>query len=177
MSLASKSAVHLDSGHVPQLTDVVEQPTTAAQQLVVDIGCTFARITSAAADEMFLDDETSPTDSMASSTTGSSTAAAGGAAAESDEIISKRNKKKINDAIKGLGIDDDIDVDDDDNTAVSAFDDDLNMLNNLLTSPCSPTHASHSLSLSDEGRDFLIDDEIADQPALCFSKNHGIIRH
>lgn len=42
-----------------------------------------------------------------------------------------------------------------------------------LISPGSPTHASNSLSLSDGGRDFLIDDEIADQPALMFSdKKH-----
>lgn len=34
-------------------------------------------------------------------------------------------------------------------------------------SPGTPTNASNSLSLS-EGRDFLIDDEIADQPALIF---------
>lgn len=38
-----------------------------------------------------------------------------------------------------------------------------------LVSPGSPNHASNSLSLSDGGRDFLIDDEIADQPALTFN--------
>ncbi|XP_077297246.1 uncharacterized protein LOC143918981 isoform X3 [Arctopsyche grandis] len=37
-------------------------------------------------------------------------------------------------------------------------------------SPDTPTNASNSLSLS-EGRDFLIDDEIADQPALIFEGN------
>lgn len=36
-------------------------------------------------------------------------------------------------------------------------------------SPGTPTHASNSLSLS-EGRDFLIDDEIADQPGLVFDE-------
>lgn len=113
------------------------------------MGHTFAEIT-ASVDEMFLDDETSPTDSLVSST-------------DSDEIISKRNKKKINDAIKGLVVD----CEDD---AAAARD---SSGSPLLMSPCSPTHASHSLSLSDEGRDFLIDDEIADQPALCFSKSHG----
>ncbi|KAJ8919218.1 hypothetical protein NQ315_012206, partial [Exocentrus adspersus] len=35
-------------------------------------------------------------------------------------------------------------------------------------SPGTPTNASHSLSLSDGKDDFLIDDEIADQPALVF---------
>lgn len=45
-------------------------------------------------------------------------------------------------------------------------------MNSGLTSPDSPstpTHGSNSLSISD-GRDFLIDDEIADQPQLCFSE-------
>lgn len=38
-------------------------------------------------------------------------------------------------------------------------------------SPGTPTNASNSLSLS-EGRDFLIDDEIADQPQLCFTETY-----
>lgn len=38
-------------------------------------------------------------------------------------------------------------------------------------SPSTPTHISNSLSIS-EGRDFLIDDEIADQPQLCFSEKY-----
>lgn len=37
------------------------------------------------------------------------------------------------------------------------------------SSPGTPTNASNSLSLSD-GKDFLIDDEIADQPALVFDE-------
>lgn len=114
--------------------------------MTVDIGRKFAQIT-ASVDDMFLDDETSPNDSLVSST-------------DSDEIISKRNKKKINDAIKGMDFDD-------------AVGGERESTSPLLLSPCSPTHASHSLSMSDEGRDFLIDDEIADQPALCFSKSHG----
>lgn len=38
-----------------------------------------------------------------------------------------------------------------------------------------PTHATNSFSFSDGdgGRDFLIDDEIADQPVLCFGESHG----
>ncbi|XP_063238007.1 uncharacterized protein LOC134539712 isoform X2 [Bacillus rossius redtenbacheri] len=39
-------------------------------------------------------------------------------------------------------------------------------------SPGTPTNASNSLSLS-EGRDFLIDDEIADQPGLTFGEGGG----
>lgn len=113
--------------------------------LFINVDRKFAQIT-ADVDDMFLDDETSPTDSLVSSI-------------DSDEIISKRNKKKINDAIKEK----------DDVITPLMLD-----LSSPLMSPGTPTHASRSLSLSDEGgRDFLIDDEIADQPALCFSKNHG----
>lgn len=39
-------------------------------------------------------------------------------------------------------------------------------------SPGSPTNFDNSLS-SDADRDFLIDDEIADQPALCLNENNG----
>lgn len=104
----------------------------------------FAQITEAAGD-IFIDDETSPIDSLMSS-------------CDSDEIITKKNKKKINDSIKGI------------------IDESLPLLDfSCPLSPGSPTHASNSLSLSDGdvGRDFLIDDEIADQPALCFSDKHG----
>lgn len=38
------------------------------------------------------------------------------------------------------------------------------------TSHGTPTHASHSFS---DGDGHLIDDEIADQPALCFGDDHG----
>lgn len=47
------------------------------------------------------------------------------------------------------------------------------MLSDLSGSPGSPgtpTHASNSLSLSSDARDFLIDDEIADQPGLVFDE-------
>lgn len=103
----------------------------------------FAQITEAAGDD-FIDDETSPIDSLMSS-------------CDSDEIMTKKNKKKINDSIKEKDI----------------FDPTLDL--SCPLSPGSPTHASTSLSLSDGdvGRDFLIDDEIADQPALCFSDKHG----
>ena len=42
-----------------------------------------------------------------------------------------------------------------------------------LISPCSPTHASNSLSLSDNGSNFLIDDEIEDQPGLMFNDKNS----
>lgn len=107
----------------------------------------FAQITEAAGDD-FIDDETSPIDSLMSS-------------CDSDEIMTKKNKKKINDSIKEKDIFDDLPI--------------LDL--SCPLSPGSPTHASNSLSLSDGdvGRDFLIDDEIADQPALCFSDKHGNI--
>ena len=37
----------------------------------------------------------------------------------------------------------------------------------------SPTHTSHSSSISEPGRDFLIDDEIADQPGLFSNYKNG----
>lgn len=105
----------------------------------------FAQITEAAGDDL-IDDETSPIDSLMSS-------------CDSDEIMTKRNKKKINDSIKEKDILDEMPI--------------LDI--SCPLSPVSPTHASTSLSLSDGdvGRDFLIDDEIADQPALCFSDKRG----
>lgn len=105
----------------------------------------FAQITEAAGDDL-IDDETSPIDSLMSS-------------CDSDEIMTKKNKKKINDSIKEQDILDEMPI--------------LDFSGPI--SPGSPTHASNSLSLSDGdvGRDFLIDDEIADQPALCFSDKHG----
>lgn len=85
-----------------------------------------------------LDDETSPTDSLVSST--------------SDEI-SKRTKKKHQSSDVLLKK----------NIQISQ-----ELLCLSPKSPLSPSHASDSLSISEMGRDFLIDDEIADQPELCF---------
>lgn len=85
-----------------------------------------------------LDDETSPTDSLVSST-------------ESEEAPCKQKKHKINEELQEKDIDEispELDV-------------------TSPNSPGTPTHASHSLSLSDCGN--LIDDEIADQPALLFN--------
>lgn len=104
--------------------------------------------------DTLLDDETSPTDSLISSST------------ESDDLLGKKilNKKKQLNKLDDLKI-----------SEIDDLSDDLN-LNNPL-SPGSPTNAdnSNSFSLSDgAGRDFLIDDEIADQPALVYDgKDHN----
>lgn len=108
----------------------------------------YAAITAAVGD-ILLDDETSPSNSLMSSMT-------------SDGAEFKKAKMKMNDSIREKDIDD----------ISPSFD---------LASPVShgtPTHASHSFSLSDGdgGRDFLIDDEIADQPDLCFGDDHGKLR-
>lgn len=106
----------------------------------------FAEIAEAAKDSVQLDDETSPTDSLVSSS-------------ESGDILMKKSAPKMNLPIR-KPIDD-------------LKEQDLEDITPELISPMSPgtpTHASNSLSLSDGGRDdFLIDDEIADQPALVFN--------
>ncbi|XP_067644587.1 serine-rich adhesin for platelets isoform X3 [Eurosta solidaginis] len=92
-----------------------------------------------------LDDETSPTDSLVSST-------------ESEEAAAKQKKHKINEELQEKDLDE--------------ISPELEMASPI--SPGSPTHASHSLSLSDCGN--LIDDEIADQPALLFnSEAHDLV--
>lgn len=119
---------------------------TNANNLVQDTK--FAAITAALSD-ILLDDETSPSDSLISSTA-------------SDDIGSKKTKKMINDSIK------------------ESDEKDINEISPIfeVASPIShgtPTHATNSFSFSDGdgGRDFLIDDEIADQPFLCFGDDHG----
>lgn len=108
----------------------------------------FAAMTAALTD-ILLDDETSPSDSLISSTA-------------SDDIGSKKTKKMINDSIK------------------ESNEKDINDISPIfeVASPIShgtPTHATNSFSFSDGdgGRDFLIDDEIADQPFLCFGDDQG----
>ncbi|XP_037932048.1 uncharacterized protein LOC119666840 [Teleopsis dalmanni] len=88
-----------------------------------------------------LDDETSPTDSLVSST-------------ESEDAVCKQKKHKINEELQEKDIDE-ISPEFEVGSPIS---------------PGTPTHASHSLSLSDCGN--LIDDEIADQPALLFNSEH-----
>lgn len=109
----------------------------------------FAALT-AALNDILIDDETSPSDSLISSTA-------------SDDLSSKNKiKKKLNETIKN---NDEKDI----NDVSPIFE---------VASPIShgtPTHATNSFSFSDGdgGRDFLIDDEIADQPVLCFADNQG----
>lgn len=125
-----------------------ENDTKRAHQLK------FAEITAAVSD-VLLDDETSPSDSLISST------------ASDDMINVKTTKKEVNNSIKVI-----TDAENDINCTSPLFD---------VLSPISdgsPNHASNSFSLSDGdvGRDFLIDDEIADQPVLCIGDEARGIR-
>lgn len=109
----------------------------------------FAALT-AALNDILIDDETSPSDSLISSTT-------------SDDLSAKKNQNKPIEPVKRQSDEKDI------NDVSPIFD---------VASPLShgtPTHATNSFSFSDGdgGRDFLIDDEIADQPVLCFADNQG----
>lgn len=92
-------------------------------------------------DSNLLDDETSPTASLISSSS------------DSDE-----KKKELSPPKLIIDIREERDLED--------ISPELEAISPL--SPGTPTHASNSLSLSDVGRDFLIDDEIADQPELIF---------
>ncbi|XP_058462765.1 uncharacterized protein LOC131437435 isoform X3 [Malaya genurostris] len=106
----------------------------------------FAEIAAAVGDNLLLDDETSPTDSLVSSCT------------DSDDA--RKNRKKATEP-KLDKIEKEKDIDE--------ISPELDELTSPVT-PGTPTHASNSLSLSDVGRDFLIDDEIADQPELVFDE-------
>ncbi|XP_051861218.1 serine-rich adhesin for platelets isoform X4 [Drosophila albomicans] len=108
----------------------------------------FAELALASSSCLLLDDETSPTDSLVSSTEEASEEAGG-----------KLKKHKHNAELQQK----DFDVDIDDISPVMELE--LDPGSRSPHSPGTPTHASHSLSLgSDCGN--LIDDEIADQPAL-----------
>lgn len=113
----------------------------------------FAEIAEAAKNSAQLDDETSPTDSLVSSS-------------ESGDILIKKSHGKMELNIK--------------KPIYEIKEQDLEDITPELISPQTPgtpTHASNSLSLSDGGHDFLIDDEIADQPALVFNDNNGSPSH
>ncbi|XP_052861510.1 uncharacterized protein LOC128268451 [Anopheles cruzii] len=105
----------------------------------------FAAMAAAISDVVLLDDETSPTDSLVSSC----------CTDNSDDAKKPRATKKESARDKEKDIDE-----------ISPELDELTS----PVSPGTPTHASNSLSLSDGGRDFLIDDEIADQPGLVFDE-------
>jgi hypothetical protein len=113
------------------------------KELFIDVDEKFAETVEATKNLALLDDETSPSESLVSSS-------------DSGDVLMKRASdiNPIEEAREDL----------EDITPELVED---------LISPGSPTHASNSLSLSDGGRDFLIDDEIADQPALMFNdKKH-----
>ncbi|XP_039485540.1 uncharacterized protein LOC120447937 isoform X4 [Drosophila santomea] len=118
----------------------------------------FAELALASSSCLLLDDETSPTDSLVSSTE------------DSEEAGGKLQKHKLNEERQQKDIDD---IDLDDISPVLELDLDPPGGRSPI-SPGTPTHASHSLSLgSDCGN--LIDDEIADQPALlCNSEAHEV---
>lgn len=126
----------------------MRQPKTASiTRKELFFGFKFSDTVTKARNSANLDDETSPTDSLVSSS-------------ESGEGILSRPEKQQDD-----GGDickkkyDEVDLED-----ISPIDD--------FPSPSTPTHASNSLSLSDGNRDdFLIDDEIADQPELVFDED------
>ncbi|XP_058836501.1 uncharacterized protein LOC131693044 isoform X3 [Topomyia yanbarensis] len=105
----------------------------------------FAEIAAAVDDNLLLDDETSPTDSLVSSCT------------DSDDV--RKHRKKVAE----------VKIDKDKERDIDEISPELDELTSPVT-PGTPTHASNSLSLSDGGRDFLIDDEIADQPELVFDE-------
>jgi len=133
----------------------MRQPKMASirrREFFMEITDTFAETVTKARDSALLDDETSPTDSLVSSS-------------ESGEMLMKKTEKTQDDGgdICKVAI---------------AMEQDLEDISPVLDdfpSPGTPTHASNSLSLSDGNRDdFLIDDEIADQPALVFNdKKHN----
>lgn len=108
----------------------------------------FAEIAATLNDESLLDDETSPTASFDSSS--------GGGVNEGKKLHQRRNQKLTIECLNEK-VEKDLEDISPELEAISP------------SSPGTPTHASNSLSLSDVGRDFLIDDEIADQPALLFN--------
>ncbi|CAO1340147.1 unnamed protein product [Diamesa serratosioi] len=129
----------------------MRQPTTPASKSRKEMfmqmeELKFAEMAAAVKDSALLDDETSPTDSLVSST-------------DSDDILMKKKHKEYP---KKEAIEEEIEEDLDDITPEF-----VDLVSPVT--PGSPTHASNSLSFSDGGRDFLIDDEIADQPALMFN--------
>jgi hypothetical protein len=115
----------------------------------------FAAIAAAASPTM-IEDETSPVDSLFSSSTATSTS----------DIMERDHDKPLSNPLKK---DDSKNVQDHDG---GNGDGSAQQSANVMSpdSPGTPTNASTSLSLSvSEGRDFLIDDEIADQPGLTFA--------
>lgn len=115
----------------------------------------FAETVDKTRDSALLDDETSPTDSLVSSS-------------DSGDVLMRKVEKAQDDGAACKRQFDDIKEQDLEDITPELVD-----LVSPVT-PGTPTHASNSLSLSDGNRDdFLIDDEIADQPGLTFNdKKH-----
>ncbi|XP_035791532.1 uncharacterized protein LOC118466393 isoform X4 [Anopheles albimanus] len=138
------------------LTDPGTDPlpaAPAADRMYRNEQAKFAAMAAAISDVVLLEDETSPTDSLVSSCTDHSDDARKPAPRHGAKKGAEKTKEKEKDV-------DEISPD----------------LDDLISpvSPGTPTHASNSLSLSDGGRDFLIDDEIADQPGLVFDEGSTI---
>lgn len=136
----------------------VPEPAQQPRPVMLSIEDPLFAAIAAAASPTMIEDETSPVDSLFSSSTATSTMSE---IMEKDQdqdqplskSLQKDGSKSLQDPEKGSG---------DASAQLSA---------NALSpdSPGTPTNASTSLSLSvSEGRDFLIDDEIADQPGLTF---------
>lgn len=130
------------------------------KELFIEMGeLKFAQTVDKTKDSAMLDDETSPTDSLVSSS-------------DSGDVLMKRVEKPRDDGeLCKLTFD----LKEQDLEDITP---DLIDLISPVT-PGTPTHASNSLSLSDGRDDFLIDDEIADQPALVFNdkKHNGSPSH
>lgn len=147
---SSPESMNLNAGTTAAVLELAQQPKPVMLTIEDPL---FAAIAAAACPTM-IEDETSPVDSLFSSSTATSTASE---ILEKDQSASnpfpKDESKSLQDYDKG-------------NAEGSAH-----RSPNMLSpdSPGTPTNASTSLSLSvSEGRDFLIDDEIADQPGLTF---------
>ena len=147
---SSPESLNLNIAAAATIMEAAKQPQPVTLTIEDPL---FAAIAAAASPTM-IEDETSPVDSLFSSSTATSTASE---IMEKDQSpshsLQKDDRKELQDPDKDSG----------ERSAQHS--------GNVLSpdSPGTPTNASTSLSLSvSEGRDFLIDDEIADQPGLTF---------
>lgn len=127
-------------------TGAIPKVASTLRSVLLTIEDPFAAV-AAKSSVQLLEDETSPQDSLISSFT------------ESEDAPSKRTQHVTTPSTSSKPID-------------STNSKDVNERSPLSpASPGTPTNTSLSLS---EGRDFLIDDEIADQPALTFGEANNI---
>ncbi|XP_021927921.1 uncharacterized protein LOC110833763 isoform X2 [Zootermopsis nevadensis] len=144
---SSPEDMNLNVTTAATVVETVQQP----QSVILAIEDPLFAAIAAAASPTMIEDETSPVDSLFSSSTATSTAS---------DIMEKDHDKPLSDLLQ---TDNSKNVQDPYRSAQQS----ANMTS--PDSPGTPTNASTSLSLSvSEGRDFLIDDEIADQPGLTF---------